>query len=772
MDYKSLLNDKQYAAVSTDSQYVRIVAGAGSGKTRVLTYRVSYLVSERKVSPSRILAIAFTNKVAQEMRERASKLLEELMGRVPTIQIRTFHAFCAYFLRLECHAVNYPQGFTIYDEEDSKKLMQLCAKELGYKKGDQMVKDAIHYIRNKKGKGLYPEDITLGKGTSFEEKTYIQIYSLYEQKKENFLAFDFDDLLLKTIQILVGFPEIRDHWRNKFDHILVDEFQDTNDIQFKLLTLLSRSDTNIYVVGDPDQTIYTWRGANQKIILDFEKTFQGAETIILNENYRSTKTILNAANKLIANNKNRVPKDLFTNGEEGAPIEAYIAPRQEGEASWVASKIASLGKNHIGKNGKPDYSHIAVLYRSSYLTRPFESEFKDRAIPYKIFGGVRFYERMEVKDVLAYFNLMLNPNDNVAFERIANVPKRGVGDTSLDLLRDEARNAGVSEYDYMLHYNQYADNSSLKSRVTGALGKMIEAMEKTKKKLDENLEAYNSVLRDFIVEIGYLEFIAAEQDPDEDRVGNVNALFDDITHFIEKNPDATFEEYLQNVSLLTAQDDMDGGNFVTLMTVHVAKGLEFDDVFVIGLNEGSFPSRRSVSEKEDGEEEERRLAYVAMTRAKKHLYLSCNTGYSFQEDGNLEVSRFFSEAGVKLPHTQNYYSDHYFNKGYGKNTYKSASNTNKTHIHSIFFDGDNYSPFEDEKEVEKKEKKETPAQVYNDVTNWRVGDRVNHQTFGEGTVTQIINDKMMVVHFDKEGNKTLLSNHKFLSRIKSVGGEA
>lgn len=772
MDYKSLLNDKQYAAVSTDSQYVRIVAGAGSGKTRVLTYRVSYLVSERKVSPSRILAIAFTNKVAQEMRERAGKLLEELMGRVPVIQIRTFHAFCAYFLRLEHQAINYPSGFTIYDEDDTKKLIQVCAKEMGYKKGDDMVKEAIHYIRGKKGKGLYPEDIVLNKAASFEEKVSLQIYSLYEQKKENFLALDFDDLLLKTIYILSNDHEIRDYWRNKFDHILVDEFQDTNDIQFKLLTLLSRSDTNIYVVGDPDQTIYTWRGANQKIILDFDQTYKGAETIILNENYRSTKTILKAANKLIAHNKNRVPKDLFTNGEEGAKIESFVAPRQEGEANWVASKIATLGKNNIGPNGKPDYSKIAVLYRSSYLTRPFESEFKDRAIPYKIFGGVRFYERMEVKDVLAYFNLMLNPNDNVAFERIANVPKRGVGDASLDTLREEARVAGESDYNYMLHYDEYADTSMLKSRVVNALTSLISAMEKTKKKLNDNLEAYNSVLRDFIVEIGYLEYIAEEADPDEDRVGNVNALFDDITHFIEKNPEATFEEYLQNVSLLTAQDDMDGGNFVTLMTVHVAKGLEFDDVFVIGLNEGSFPSRRSMDEKEDGEEEERRLAYVAMTRAKKRLYLSCNTGYSFQADGNLEVSRFFSEADVPLPHNQNYYGDHYFNKGYGKNSYKSPSNKNKPHINSIFFDGDSYSPFEDEKQVEKKEKKETPPQVFNDVTNWKVGDRVHHQTFGEGDVVQIINDKMMVVNFDHEGRKTLLSNHKFLSRIKSAGGEA
>ncbi|MCQ2772428.1 MAG: UvrD-helicase domain-containing protein, partial [Bacilli bacterium] len=417
MDYKSLLNERQYEAVSTSSQYVRIVAGAGSGKTRVLTYRIAYLISEMNVYPNEILAITFTNKAAGEMADRAAKLVDEILGYTPRLNISTFHAFCSRFLRIEAGAIGFPTSFTIYDEDDRNKLLKNIGVEMGFKKGDSFIKEASQYIGRNKTKGLYPEDITIKFEKFPNEKKCLEFYRLYEQRKNSMLAMDFDDLMLRTIQILDNFPDIREKWRSRYDHILVDEFQDTNDVQYKLMKLLMRADTCLYVVGDPDQTIYTWRGANQDIMLGLERNHENVETIVLNENYRSTKKILDAANHLIAHNKKRIPKDLFTNAAEGEYIQATSQPKPEDEANWVASKISQISREHRNEKGEPIFNNIVVLYRSSYLTRPFESAFKDRQIPYKIYGGLRFYERMEVKDLLAYFNLMLNPKDNIAFER-------------------------------------------------------------------------------------------------------------------------------------------------------------------------------------------------------------------------------------------------------------------------------------------------------------------------------------------------------------------
>ncbi len=759
MDYASLLNEKQLEAVETASQYVRIIAGAGSGKTRVLTYRISFLISDRHVDPSKILAIAFTNKVAQEMKDRASKLVNELLGYTPMLHISTFHSFCARFLRIECKAIDYPSSFTIYDEDDQMRLIKNCAVEIGYKKSDDIVKQAIQYIREKKTKGIYPEDITIRFEAFHDEKECLKIYMLYEQKKTASMALDFDDLLLKTIEILQNNEAIRNQWSHRFDHILVDEFQDTNDIQYKLMKLLLNEGTSIYVVGDPDQTIYTWRGANQNIIMGFEKQFPAVETVILDENYRSTKTILDAANKLIANNKKRVPKTLFTRSSAGEAIETNMLPKPEDEANWVCGKIASIASSHKDENGKPTYNNIAILYRSSYMTRPFEAELKDRGIPYRIFGGLRFYERAEVKDLLAYFNLLLNPEDNVAFERIANVPRRSVGDTSLDRIGQEAKTRGLSEYEYMRNIEKFADDSEIPTRVIAVLTKMIALMESTKQKLTDNLEAYSGILKDFVTDLGYYDFLKDTEEPDEDRVGNVNSLFDDISHFIEKNPESKFSEYLQNVTLLTSQDDMNGGNYVSLMTIHVAKGLEFDYVFVICMNEGAFPSMRAEMESgRDAEEEERRLAYVAMTRAKKQLFCSCNTAYSYVTDSHTVPSKYFKEAGLSLPRGNSFFSDSGWNQPFQKSGQSSGN---------YFSDGGHISSFEEKAEAPEDEKPKD-----NGIRDWRIGDRAHHEKFGDGTVVTVIDSNIIVINFDSVGKKTLLSTHPMLSRIKSQGGDA
>jgi DNA helicase-2/ATP-dependent DNA helicase PcrA len=760
MDYASLLNDQQLTAVETKSQYVRIIAGAGSGKTRVLTYRISYLISDLHVEPGRILAIAFTNKVANEMKDRASKLVYDLLGYTPSLHISTFHSFCARFLRAECKCIGYPQGFTIYDEDDQNRLIKSVAEQLGYRKGDDMVKKAAHYINEQKLHGRYPEDITITKESYDDEKECYKFYQQYELKKTVGFALDFDDLLLKTIEILEDNADVRNRWSHRFDHILVDEFQDTNDVQYKLMKLLTNPATSIYVVGDPDQTIYTWRGANQGIILGFEKTYSPLETIILNQNYRSTKTILGAANKLIVNNKKRVPKDLFTNQGEGDPIAVKVTGTSEEEARWVGQEVAKLARLNKKDNGEPDYRNIAILYRSSYMTRPFEAELKDRGIPYMIFGGLRFYERAEVKDLLAYFNLLLNPSDNVSFERIVNVPRRGVGDVSLSRIGEEALKQNLSEYEYLRRYSEFANDSEVPSRVINALAALINEMEATKKKLTENVEAYSSVLKDFATNIGYLAYLAEEEDPEEDRLKNVQSLFDDITHFLNNNPNSSFSEYLQNVALLTSQDDMSGGNYVSLMTIHIAKGLEFNNVFVIGMMQGAFPSIRAESESgRDGEEEERRLAYVAFTRAKKKLYLSCNTAYSYVTDTHMEPSKFFKEAGIELPESNSWSNP---NENYGYTRPRSGGQA-----HSYFSDGPSINPFE-----EKKQEPEVEKPTDNGIRDWKVGDLAHHEKFGDGKVVEIIDKNIIIVEFESVGKKTLLATHPMLSRTKSKGGEA
>lgn len=757
MDYKSLLNDKQYAAVSTESQYVRIIAGAGSGKTRVLTYRVAYLISNFHVDPKRILAIAFTNKVATEMKARASKLVDELLGSSPNLNISTFHSFCARFLRSECRYIGYPIGFTIYSDDDQMKLVKSLAEGMGYKKGAEEVKNALSYIRKMKTKGLYPEDINVSKSMYEEDKISYKFYQQYELKKAESYGLDFDDLLLKTIEILVNNPAVRDYWARKYDDILVDEFQDTNDVQYKLMKLLMTPSTSVYVVGDPDQTIYTWRGANQNIIIGFDHEYPNVETVILNQNYRSTKIILEAANKLIVHNKKRVPKDLFTSAAGGDPISMKQCSTPEAEADWVASQIAYLGRHNKNEEGDPTYDDIAILYRSSYMTRPFESALKDQGIPYRIFGGLRFYERMEVKDLLAYFNLFVNPKDNVSFERIVNVPKRGIGDVSIGRIRDEADNAHLSEYEYLLHIEDYKDQTSLSPKVIFVLSSLIKTMEETKDKLKENLEAYSGILKDFTTDIGYFSYLAVDQDPDEDRIKNVNSLFDDISHFIDKNPDSSFDQYLQNVTLLTSQDDMNGGNYVSLMTIHVAKGLEFDNVFVISMNDGSFPSMRAEMESgRDASEEERRLAYVAFTRARKKLFLSCNTAYTYVTDSHAVASPYFKEAGLELPHSE-YSSNNSWTPSFGKR--KSTT--------SFFSDGNSISPFDKEPEPVVAEKPRT-----NGITDWALGDRVHHEKFGDGTLVEMIDKTIIIVNFDNVGKKTLLSTHPMLSRIPKTGGKA
>ncbi len=734
MNFEKELNEKQYEAVTTAFPNVRIIAGAGSGKTRVLTYRIAYLISEVKVKPWKILAITFTNKVANEMKNRVIKMIPEVQK---DLTIKTYHSFAAMFLRQEISLIGFPTSFTIFDEEDQSKLIKDILAEMGFKRGDKLGGKALDYIGSQKLHSRYPQDITITKESFEDEKLCLQIYERYEEEKNKQLSLDFDDLLLQTNYILENYPTTRAKWQDRIDHILVDEFQDTNDIEYKLINLLSKPSTCHYVVGDPDQTIYTWRGANQNIILDLPKRFLDMETIILDQNYRSTSKILNSANKLIAYNKMRVKKDLFTKNEDGKPIVTHRSITSRDEAEYVAREIKRL----IEIEGY-SYKDIALLYRSSYITMDFEAAFTKQRIPYKIYGGLKFYQRKEIKDVLAYFHLITNVKDDISFERIMNVPRRGIGDTSINAIKDEAEKSNLSMYEYVRDFDFETQESNAPKKSINALKIMITVIDKTREEIKKNEEVFSKTLEEMIMSFGYYQYLEKEDDGDE-RIENVKALFEDIRHFLHTNPESTFDEYLQNISLLSSQDEMEDGEYVTLMTVHTAKGLEYPVVFVVRLNAGVFPHIRSFAENGyKGLEEERRLCYVAMTRAKKLLYLTFAGDYSYVLQGNLLPSQFLKESGNEVP----------MNNTFGQ------FRTNKPKVSYHFDDGPN-APFSIDEPAP-----QPFSQLDNGVTDWQVGDIAIHRTFGEGTVVALDGDGIIKVNFKEHGTKTLMGNHPSISK--------
>lgn len=730
MNLKKELNEKQYEAVTSNAKYLRIIAGAGSGKTRVLTYRIAYLIEEQSIEPYNLLAITFTNKVAKEMKERTKSLLPNY--DLKDLKISTFHSFCNYFLRREIKVLGFPQSFSILDEDDKERLIKDIGADKGYKKSDDIIKQAINYISNKKTLGILPGDVGLTR-TSIDANC-LEFYKEYEKRKNAQYSLDFDDLLIYTVLILSKFSDIRERYSNRFYEILVDEFQDTNDLQFKLLTLLTGPETGIYVVGDPDQTIYTWRGANQKVILNIQDFYSPLETVILNENYRSTKSILDHANKLISYNQERIKKDLFTNGKEGIEVTVKASFEAESEAKFVVNKIEEI-KKRDGAN----YRDFTILYRSSYSSRTFEKELMTRRIPYAIYSGIKFYERKEVKDALAYFQLILNPLDNVSFSRIINVPKRGIGDVSFTTLKTEANEHNLSMFNYIKEIDNY--NSHLSFKVISSLKEMIKLLEITKAKLKDNYEAYSELLNDLLIDLNYMEYLALD-DEDNDRISNVKSLIDDIRSYLKENPDSSFDEYLQNIALLTSQDELDSTkDSINLMTVHTAKGLEFEYVFVVNFSEGSFPNGRSVESGKLAQlEEERRLAYVAFTRAKKELYVTYNLGYLYTSNNRGVPSRFIKEADLSDGRTYIYQSQ--------ENPRKYAFTTSNS----------------EEKEYLDRKRNTVLFNInQKNSINWKAGDELTHKAFGDGVVLEVQGD-ILIVDFKNFGIKKMSGSHKFLTK--------
>ena len=736
MNYQNDLNENQYAAVTSEAQHVRVIAGAGSGKTRVLTYRISYLISEMGVEPWKILAITFTNKVANEMKNRVIKMIPEA---AKDLSIKTFHSFAAYFLRHEISILGFPSSFTILDEEDQTKLVKDIAAEMGFKRGDKIVSNTLGYIGHQKLLEKYPDDIKIVKPAFEDEKTCLEIYHRYEEEKYKNFALDFDDLLLLTNRILEDYPDIRTKWQNRIDHILIDEFQDTNDVEYKMVKYLKKPEAYLYVVGDPDQTIYTWRGANQNIILELDKRYYDMITIVLDRNYRSTQAILDSANKLIAHNKLRVTKNLYTKQNMGDKVNVHSSPSGRLEADYVAREIAKLKQF-----GGYKYNDIALLYRSNYITMDFETALTRYQIPYKIYGGTKFYQRREIKDVLSYFHLIVNTKDDISFSRIINVPKRGVGETSENLIKQEASAANKSLYEYIRDVDP--KESEVGPKIINSLKTMVTCIEIAREDIAKNEEVFSKILEDMIWSIGYQEYLQKEEDGDE-RIENVRALFEDIRHFLKNNPESTFDEYLQNIALISSQDELVDGDYVTLMTVHTAKGLEYPVVFVVRFNQGVFPNMRAMNE--GGYlaiEEERRLAYVAMTRAKQKLYLTLAADYSYVIQGSLLPSQFLKESGNEVLVTRE------------NNIFRSNKPIQERPKVYHFDDGEHLS-FENEAPI-----KQDFDDVTNDVTQWSVGDIVIHKKLGRGVVVALEGDDIIKVNFDEHGEKSILGTHPSVSK--------
>lgn len=727
------LNSKQLEAVTTSGQYVRVIAGAGSGKTRVLTTRIAYLVQEIGTPEDRIVGFTFTNKAAGEMTNRLKKYLERDNVRV---RLSTFHSFGARLLREDIDVLGYSRSFTIYDEEDTSSLIRNISVERGHERRGELTRDAINFIGAVKEKALDAFTYKIRPHGFVNEKEFVEIWKEYERRLKASNCLDFSDLISKSITILEEYRAIREKWQHRFDYILVDEFQDTNDLQYKLIKLLMHQNTSLYVVGDPDQTIYTWRGANERIIMNFDSDFKNAETIILEENYRSTKYILDAANKLIAHNKNRVEKNLFTAKEKGEPVIVQYTESDSREVNWIYEQIISLRLN------VKDFSFrdVAILMRANYLTLPFERHFLHKNVPYRIYGGVRFYQRREIKDVLAYLRILVNEKDDISFSRIVNVPRRGMGNVAMENLKIAALKNEYSLFETV----RYVEDIGLSSASQEQLKALMNAVDETRTKLQNDKLELSTVINDYIQKVGYYEHIKTEKDEDKqaDMRANVQVLIADIKQFMNDYPESTFNDYLENASLHSAQDEVEEGDYITLMTVHMAKGLEYDYIFVSGLVEGVFPNNRALLDAgRAGEEEERRLCYVAFTRARKRLYLTMSSQYNFAIASGGRPSRFISEAGLGPPKIKEYHPKYGtpLKEGGVKQVKKEAPRYRA-----------NYAEYD-----------------YASDFPYAVNDIVEHKTFGSGIVTAIFPTQTTIeVKFDTGEVKRLIASPKYFKEKK------
>ena len=629
------LNEPQREAVLHGQGPLLILAGAGSGKTRVLTHRIAHLVHSGKARPSEILAITFTNKAAQEMRER----VEVLVGnRARAMWVMTFHSACARMLRSDAQRLGYTRGFTIYDEQDSVRLVKRCIEELDVdpkrfapRAIKRQVSDAKNQLLDAAG---YREKVS-----SFFEQTAADVYELYEQRAHAMNAMDFDDLLVRTVNLLELFPEVRERYQHSFQHVLVDEYQDTNRAQYRWLQILAEEHRNLVVVGDDDQSIYGFRNADIRNILDFEDDHPDARVVRLEQNYRSTQTILDAANAVIENNRGRKGKRLWTEGDVGDPIVVRELEDEHAEARYVAGEIERL----VDAGGSRD--EVAVFYRANAQSRVLEDTLVRYGVGYQVIGGTRFYERAEIKDALGYLTFLVNPQDVVAFQRVVNSPRRGIGDTTQARIAGHANTVGESIWDIAVRPE---DIPGLGAAAVKAVDRFMSVMERLRERADGSAPV-GDLLEETLTETGYTDALKAERTIEaEGRLENLEELVSVAREYDAQADEPSVEEFLQQIALFSEQDNLtDEQGIVTLMTLHNAKGLEYPIVFMIGMEDGVFPHMRSI---EAGDiEEERRLCYVGMTRAMRNLYLTHARTRAMYGGREWNVpSRFLEEIPAEL----------------------------------------------------------------------------------------------------------------------------
>ena len=738
----SELNPAQSAAVAHAGGPLLVVAGAGSGKTRVLTRRIAYLMSARHVAPYQILAITFTNKAAGEMKARVG----ELVGPVAqSMWVSTFHSACVRILRQEAMRLGYSSSFSIYDSADSLRLITIVAKELNLDSKRYPARQFQAMISNAKNELMGPQDYVNAASNQFEQVT-ADVYTVYQQRLQRASAMDFDDLILKTVEVLQRFPEAKARFRSRFRHVLVDEYQDTNHAQYILVKELvgSQSDgmppAELCVVGDADQSIYGFRGATIRNILQFELDYPNATTVLLEQNYRSTQNILSAANAVITKNVSRKEKNLWTDSGSGALLTGYVAENEHDEARFIADEIRQLQRDEKSQPGD-----TAIFYRTNAQSRVFEEVFMRSALPYKVVGGLRFYERREVKDLLAYLRVLANVDDEISLRRVINVPKRGIGDTSLDYVDLFVQEQGISFWQGLLRCSEVSGLATRAAQSIQDFTSMMSALHV----LVEAKTRPSVIVEAALEQSGLLKELADSTDPqDEVRVENLKELVAVSMEYEERDFEELIEDeeislagFLEKVSLVADADEIpegeDHGGVVTMMTLHTAKGLEFPTVFLTGMEDGIFPHSRTLGEK-DEVEEERRLAYVGLTRARKYLYISRAQYRSTWGAPNYNPpSRFLDEIPEDVIEWRN-----------DSSTSVSASLIKRSRVATA------PPPRATGKKIS--------------AIELHIGERVSHDTFGVGTVVSIAGegDKAeATIKFGQYGEKRLLLRYAPVEKL-------
>lgn len=737
------LNKEQKEAVMYTEGPLLVIAGAGSGKTRVLTHRIANLISNHNVKPWNVLAITFTNKAAREMKERIEKLIGEDTAK--DMWVGTFHAMCVRLLRREIEKAGYDKNFLIFDTSDSKTVMKQCMKELNL--NDKMYSDKFLLGEVSRAKNDLISDVQYANmyASDFRLSNVAKAYSLYQAKLKKNNALDFDDIIDVAIRILKENPETLEYYQEKFQYILVDEYQDTNKAQDLLVSMLARKHHNICVVGDDQQSIYKFRGADISNILNFEKTFPNTKVIKLEQNYRSSKNILALANEVIKHNTGNVKKNLWTENEAGEKPTFHQAQDEYDEANYVVEQV-----NHLRREEYYHYADFTILYRTNAQSRAFETVFMREGIPYKVVGGQKFYERKEIKDIIAYLRVIANPNDDVSLKRIINEPKRGIGKTTLEQIEMISNDKNVSMFTIIKDIDQYVAtraNANIRDFVT-----FIETMQK-------DTSGIEGLISRVLKESGYMSALELEESAEsESRIENLGEFLNVAVEFENEEAEHTLNDFLENLALVTDLDSVDEEqDSIRLMTFHTAKGLEFPVVFMVGMEDGLFPSYRSIGE-EPELEEERRLCYVGVTRAKEHLYLTCaNSRTTFGSTSYNSVSRFLTEVPQeyiegnmqKRPERKTYEFDDYFTSSV-PNIKKSPAAAFSFRTAESFLQG-------------------IQANEDTDLAAFKEGVSVEHKKFGAGVITKVTpedDDLVVEINFEKVGMKRLMA--KF-SNMKILG---